>query len=63
MFDFIMKDIRNKLNFNNITQEILVYMNKCFVKVERCISSRSIKHLSYLNSKVYIKVKFVPQGW
>jgi len=34
MFDFIMADIRNKLNFNNITQEILGYINKCFGRLK-----------------------------
>ena len=34
MFDFIMADVRNKLNFNNITQEILGYINKCFRKLK-----------------------------
>jgi hypothetical protein len=30
MFDFIMADVRNELKFNNITQEKLGYINKCF---------------------------------
>ena len=30
MFDFILADVRNKLKSNNITQEILGYVNKYF---------------------------------
>ena len=34
MFDFITRVIGNKLNFNNITQQILGYINKCFGKLK-----------------------------
>ena len=64
MFDFIMADVRNKLKFNKITQEILGYINKCFGRVKDlwCISSLSKKHFNYINTKAHIKIQFVPQG-